>query len=147
MGVVMNSAILAPAGVLICWTLFMLLWMAATRFPAMKKAGVDLGANPGGRGQDLEEVLPPSVMWKSHNHTHLLEQPTLFYATVFIIALTGTGDAWINVWLAWAYVGIRIVHSLFQAIWNIVPIRFLIFVLGTFVLIALALHATAATLQ
>lgn len=143
----MNSAILAPAGVLICWTLFMLLWMAAVRFPAMKKAGVDLGANPGGRGQDLEAVLPPSVMWKSHNHTHLMEQPTLFYATVFIIALTGTGDAWINVWLAWAYVGIRIVHSLFQAIWNIVPVRFLIFVLGTLVLIALALHATAAALQ
>ncbi|WP_299327524.1 MAPEG family protein [Parasphingopyxis sp.] len=143
----MNSAILAPAAVLICWTLFMLIWLAATRFPAIKKTGLDIGAQRGGRGQDLEGVLPPEVQWKAHNYAHLVEQPTLFYAVVFIIALTGTGDAWINVWLAWAYVGIRIVHSIWQSTVNIVPVRFLIFSLGSLVLLALALHATAAALQ
>lgn len=140
----MNSAILAPAAVLVVWTLVMLFWTALTRLPAMKKAGIDMGAAPGGRGQDLEGVLDPRVNWKSHNYAHLVEQPTIFYATVFIIALTGTGDMALNVWLAWAYVGLRIVHSLWQATVNKVPVRFAIFLLATLVLLALAIHALIA---
>lgn len=140
----MNSQILAPAAVLVVWTLFILFWMAATRFPAIAKAGIDMGARPGGRGQDLEGVIPDKVNWKSHNYTHLVEQPTLFYATVFIAALTGSGDAWINVWLAWAYVGLRIVHSLIQVLWNKVMVRFAVFVLSTLCLLALAIHALLA---
>lgn len=140
----MNSQILAPAAVLVVWTLFILFWMAATRFPAIAKAGIDMGARPGGRGQDLEGVIPDKVNWKSHNYTHLVEQPTLFYATVFIVALTGSGDAWINVWLAWAYVSLRIVHSLIQVLWNKVMVRFAVFVLSTLCLLALAIHALLA---
>lgn len=143
----MNSQILAPAAVLVVWTLLILFWLAATRFPAMAKAGLDLGARPGGRGQDLEGVIPDKVNWKSHNYTHLLEQPTLFYAIVFIVALTGTGDVWINVWLAWAYVGLRIVHSLIQTLWNKVMVRFAVFALSTLCLLVLALHALLIALH
>lgn len=143
----MNSAILAPAAVLVVWTLIILFWMALTRFPAMAKAGIDLRENIGGRGQDLEPDLPGNVNWKSHNYTHLMEQPTIFYATVFIVALTGTGDAQINVVLAWTYVGLRIVHSLVQVLWNRVAIRFALFLLSTLALLALALHALAAALH
>lgn len=143
----MNSAILAPAAVLVVWSLIILGWMALTRFPAMSKAGVDLTAQPGGRGQDLEGQIPDKVNWKSHNYTHLMEQPTIFYATVFIVALTGTGDVWLNVWLAWAYVGLRIIHSLIQVLWNNVLVRFIVFLISTFVLLALALHALAAALH
>src|SRR3546814_18284028 len=76
----MSESILAPGAVLALWTLVMLIWAAATRLTALKKVGVDLkAAPPGGRGADLETVLPPSVNWKSHNYTHLVEQPTLFY--------------------------------------------------------------------
>lgn len=140
----MNSAILEPTAVLVVWTLIVLFWMALTRLPAMRKAGIDMGAARGGRGQDLEGVLDPRINWKSHNYTHLVEQPTIFYATVFIIALTGTGDVALNVWLAWAYVGLRIVHSLIQMLWNYVPVRFFVFLLSTVVLLALAVHALLA---
>ncbi len=143
----MNSAILAPAAVLVVWTLIVLFWMALTRLPAMKKAGIDMGENPGGRGQDLEGQIPDRVNWKAHNYAHLVEQPTLFYAMVGIVALTGTGDVWLNVWLAWAYVGLRIVHSLIQTLWNHVPVRFLVFVLSTVCLLALSLHGLAAALH
>lgn len=141
---ILNSQILLPAAVLVVWTLLILLWMALTRFPAMKKAGIDLSASIGGRGQDLEPALPASVNWKSHNYTHLLEQPTIFYATIFIVALTGTGDARINVILAWAYVGLRIVHSLVQVLWNRLIVRFPLFLFSTLVLFALAIHALIA---
>jgi hypothetical protein len=102
-------------------------------------------AKRGGRGQDLEGVLPDSVQWKSHNYTHLLEQPTLFYATVVILALTSFSP--LDVTLAWAYVGLRIVHSLWQALVNTVPVRFTLFNLSTVCLLVLAIHAVMATIS
>ncbi len=140
----MNSQILLPAAVLVVWTLIVLAWMALTRLPAMKKAGIDMGATPGSRGQDLEGVIPDKVNWKSHNYTHLVEQPTLFYAVVAIIALTGTGNAELNVYLAWGYVILRIIHSLIQIIWNYVPARFSVFGLSTLCLLVLSVHALMA---
>jgi hypothetical protein len=86
----MENTILAPAAVLVVWSLVMLLWMALTRFPAIAKSGMDMkNVPPGGRGQDLDGVLPDKVQWKSHNYAHLMEQPTIFYATVFILAMSG----------------------------------------------------------
>ena len=76
----MQAQMLAPAAVLVAWSLIMLMWMAFTRLPAMKKVGSGLGeAKPGGRGQDLEGVIPDRINWKAHNYAHLVEQPTLFY--------------------------------------------------------------------
>jgi len=141
----MHIPILAPAAVLVLWSLIMLTWMAATRLPALKKAGVDLSTNVGGRGQDLETVLPAKINWKAHNYAHLMEQPTIFYATVVILALAGVGSG-INVALAWAYVIIRVVHSLVQATFNRVAVRFPLFLLSTLVLLVMAINALRATL-
>ena len=143
----MNQPILAPAAVLVLWSLIMLLWAALTRFPAMKAAGVNPRTNPpGGRGVNLEGVLPDKVNWKSHNYTHLMEQPTLFYATVIILALTGQ-DTETNVMLAWAYVVIRVAHSIWQATVNtIIPVRFGLFLVSTLCLFVLSINAARATL-
>jgi MAPEG family len=142
----MNAQILAPAAVLVVWTLVMLSWLAVTRLPPLfKQPGGMAAAKRGGRGQDLEGVLPDSVQWKSHNYTHLLEQPTLFYATVVILALTSFSP--LDVTLAWAYVGLRIVHSLWQALVNTVPVRFTLFNLSTVCLLVLAIHAVMATIS
>ncbi len=141
----MNIPILAPAAVLVLWTLIMLTWMAATRLPALKKAGIDLSTTVGGRGQDLENVLPANINWKAHNYAHLMEQPTIFYATVVILALAGVGSG-INLALAWAYVIIRVVHSLVQATFNRVAVRFPLFLLSTMVLLVMAINALRATL-
>lgn len=141
----MQAQVLAPAAVLVVWTLIMLMWMAATRLPPLFKAPGGLGAaKPGARGVDLEGVLPDSVQWKSHNYTHLLEQPTLFYATVVILAVVGASQ--LDVTLAWAYVAIRVVHSLWQALVNTVPVRFTLFNLSTLCLLVLAIHAVQVTL-
>ena len=139
----MQQAMLAPAAVLVAWSLIMLGWAAATRLPALSRIGGMANAKPGGRGQDLEGVLPPLVNWKSHNYTHLMEQPTLFYAVVAILAIVGAGR--IDVALAWGYVGLRVVHSLWQATVNRVPVRFMLFSLSTFCLIGLAIRAVLAT--
>ena len=141
----MQAQILAPAAVLIAWSLVMLTWMAATRLPAMKRAGGGLGnAKPGGRGQDLEGVLDDRVNWKAHNYAHLMEQPTLFYAASLILAVMGAGA--VDVLLAWGYVALRIVHSLWQATVNTIPVRFTLFMFSTILLAALAVRVVALTL-
>ncbi len=141
----MQAQMLAPAAVLVLWSLIVMLWMARTRFAAFGQVGVDLKtAKPGGRGQNLEGVLPDEVNWKAHNYAHLMEQPTIFYPTVVILALTGPVAA--DVALAWAYVLLRVAHSLWQATVNRIPVRFTLFLLSSLCLIALAIRAAMATL-
>lgn len=139
----MHSDILRPMVVLIAWTLVMLAWMLATRLPAMKAAGVDMGTLIGTKAADADRSLPPQAQWKAHNHNHLMEQPTLFYAVCAVLALSDTGHG-VNAWIAWAYVALRIAHSLVQATSNRVRARFLLFMLSSLMLVALTLHAALA---
>lgn len=142
----MNSPILAPAAVLILWSLTVMMWMIVTRFPAFKNADIDLAKGPAGtRYQDIESALPDKVNWKSHNYTHLMEQPTLFYAVVAVLALAGAGSG-LNLQLAWAYVGLRIVHSLWQILVNTVPVRVVLFAISSTCLIVMAVNALRVTL-
>ena len=140
-----SSPIFAPAVVLVLWSLAMLGWLAITRLPAMAKAGIDLTSVVGARGVNLEGVVPDKVNWKSHNYAHLMEQPTLFYATVLILGVIGLGDG-LNLQLAWAYVVLRVAHSIVQATWNRVVVRFTLFCLSTAALLLLALRAALAVL-
>jgi hypothetical protein len=143
--VIVESPIFAPAIVLVLWSLFMLAWLAITRLPAMSRTGIRLDSIVGGRGVNLEGVIPDRVNWKSHNYSHLMEQPTLFYVTIVILALVGEGGG-INLQLAWAYVLLRIAHSLVQSLWNRVIVRFTIFGASTLALLGLAINAARATL-
>jgi len=142
---VINSPIFAPAIVLVLWSLVMLGWLAITRLPAMAKAGISLTTVVGARGANLEGVVPDKVNWKAHNYAHLMEQPTLFYATVIILGVIGQGDG-LNLQLAWGYVILRIAHSIVQATWNRVIVRFTLFSVATVALLALAVRAALATL-
>ena len=141
-----TNAILAPAAVLVLWTCIMVGWLAYARLSAVKKSGADLSKSPpGGRGQDIDPMLPESARWPSHNYTHLLEQPTIFYAVVLILAVGG-GVTQVTVGLAWAYTALRIAHSLWQVLVNTIPLRFTLFLLSTLCLIALAVLAVILTL-
>ena len=140
------SPLLGPVVALVAWTLVVMVWMAFTRLPAMKKAGIDVSKLVGGRGANLEGVIPDRVQWKSHNYTHLLEQPTIFYAIVLTLAMMGMNQP-INVYLAWGYVVFRILHSLIQCTSNIVRFRFPLFGLASFCLLGLTVHAGARILH
>ncbi len=137
------SPILAPVVALAGWTLLIMIWMVVTRFAAMRRKGISLKGRVGTRTGSLEGVIEDSVNWKAHNYTHLLEQPTLFYAIAITLALAGHGEG-INLILAWAYVGLRVAHSLVQATVNIVLYRFALWVLSSLALIALTVHAAIA---
>ena len=141
----MTYPILQPAIVLVLWSLFVLLWMVTTRIPALKAAAVDTRAR-GGRGADLDGILPASTQWKAHNYNHLMEQPTLFYAVTLILGITAPADV-ISFWLAWLYVALRIVHSIWQATVNVVYYRAALFAVSSLVLIVLSLRAAYLVLS
>jgi hypothetical protein len=136
----MHSPLLGPIVALVAWTLIVQIWMYATRLPAMRRKGISLKGRVGSKGGDLDGVLEPQVQWKAHNYNHLLEQPTIFYAIVIALILMGF-DAPINVYLAWAYVAFRILHSLVQVTVNLVLYRFLLFIAGSLCLLGLTTHA------
>lgn len=140
----MQAQMLAPAAVLVAWSLVILFMLPITRLPALAKLGINVSNAPrGARGQDSEAQLPPRVQWISHNYTHLMEQPTIFYPAVIIIALSGAAAG--DVTAAWVYVGLRVVHSLWQAFVNIVMVRFALFLAMTAALLYLAYRAVMLT--
>jgi hypothetical protein len=134
-----QQGMVAPIVALVLWTLVIWIWMYATRIPAMQKARIDLKV--AARTRVLE--LPPEVMWVSDNYNHLMEQPTIFYATAFAAQLAGQADA-LNLALAWTYVALRVVHSLIQCTVNVIMLRFVVFSLSTFALAALAIRTALA---
>jgi hypothetical protein len=136
----MGHDILGPVAALAMWSMVMWAWMYATRIPAMQRAKIDASGLVGTTGRSLDDALPAEVQWKAHNYNHLMEQPTVFYAVALALAIGGMGDG-LNTQLAWAYVGLRIVHSLVQVTINRVMLRFAIFMLASLALIALCLHA------
>ena len=134
----MTQTILAPVMALVLWSLVMWAWLYVTRIPAMRKARIKL--DPAVPPGTLTQSLPPQVRWKADNYNHLMEQPTIFYATALALAVAGSGGG-LNLWLAWAYVGLRIAHSLVQALVNLILLRWALFMASSLVLVVLAIRA------
>ena len=132
------SAMLAPVIALVLWTFVMWGWMYATRIPAILSSRMKLDPNAP-RGQQMNE-LPPHVRWKADNYNHLFEQPTLFYAVALVLALVRDTSN-LAVGLAWTYVILRVVHSVWQALVNVIPVRFYLFAASSLVLFALTIKA------
>jgi hypothetical protein len=126
---------LAPVLALIVWTAIVWLWMYALRLPAFRAAGIkpDNARHPG----SYADRLPAHVRSAADNYNHLHEQPTLFYALMAYIALTGGADG-LHALLAWAYVGLRVVHSFVQIVIGTVMLRFLVFTAGSICLFVMA---------
>ena len=99
-----------------------MIWMFALRISAAGAMKLDM--------QDAAHVKnvnwPTNVAQVSENYAHLFEQPVLFYATAITIAVMGHGDS-VAVNAAWAFVVLRVFHSLIQCTFNNVTLRFVVF--------------------
>ncbi len=143
-------AIMGPVVALAAWTMVVWLWMYVTRIPAMNRAGIDGKTMVGSTGRSLRDDLVAKgeerVSWVADNYNHLHEAPTVFYAIALSLAIMGQGDG-VNATIAWAYVGLRIAHSLVQILSNRVIVRFGIFILSSIALIMLVVHAALTVLH
>jgi hypothetical protein len=140
----MGSNLLLPAAALVLWTMIVLLWMISRRVPALSKAMGEAKPEKDNRlYRDLEGFMPDKANWASHNYTHLVEQPTVFYPAIIILHLAGANSG-LNMGLAWAYVAIRVLHSIWQFNINTIPVRVTLFTLSSLCLLALAIQAVIA---
>jgi hypothetical protein len=124
--------------VLVLWTLAMCAWLYATRIPALKRHNIVY--DPHRPSDEFHAQLPASARWKADNYNNLLEQPTIFYAVALTLAFINDGSG-LNAGLAWAYVALRIAHSLVQALINKVVIRFALFAAASLVLLVMTIRA------
>ncbi|POS69073.1 hypothetical protein DHEL01_v212532 [Diaporthe helianthi] len=128
------TPLLRPVAALAGWTFVMEAWMYATRLPAISKYGVS--TDPDKCKEELNTKLPVRVRQIADNFNHLHEQPTTFFAVALALTIVGDSHKYTK-WAAWGYVGIRIVHSVFQSLVNKILVRFSIFLTSSAVLAGL----------
>jgi len=123
--------LITPILTLVIWTFLIFLMMAFGRVKFMN--------NPqdAAHSKDYKDKLPAWVNRTADNYNHLFEQPVAFYAVTLSVALINNFDNLI-VQLAWAFVLIRIVHSLVQITINIVLVRFFLFASGWLIIAYMA---------
>lgn len=139
-----SAQLIQPMMALVVWSMVMWCLMYATRIPAITKMNMKLDPNaPSGEQMAL---LPAKVRWKADNYNHLMEQPTIFYATVLSLAFLHAESGAV-IYAAWAYVGFRVIHSLVQILVNKIELRFALFVLSNIPLVFLVFKAVQAAFQ
>ena len=67
-------------------------------------------------------------------------------ATALTLALIGQSDG-LNLWLAWTYVALRVIHSLIQVLINVIVVRFAVFMAASAILLVLAVRAAMVVFQ
>ena len=146
----MGAEILKPVVALAVWSTVMWVWLYAARLPAMSRAKIDGLTMVGSTGKSLRDQLVAAgeerASWVADNYNHLMEQPTVFYATAIALALMGQGNG-IAAMTAWVYVGLRVAHSIVQVSINRVVLRFALFMLSGLALAALVLQAALAAFR
>ena len=125
-------ALLTPVFVLILWTFTIFLIMSYGRTRFMKDP------QDAAHTKDLKGTLPAWVERTGDNYNHLFEQPVVFYIVTLAIALINSIDP-LMMQLAWAFVILRILHSLVQLTFNLVLIRFMIFLIGWLIIAYMAI--------
>ena len=125
-------ALLTPVFVLILWTFIIFLIMSYGRTRFMKDP------QDAAHTKDLKGTLPAWVERTGDNYNHLFEQPIAFYVVTLAIASINSIDP-LMMQLAWAFVILRIIHSLVQLTFNLVLIRFMIFLIGWLIIAYMAI--------
>ncbi len=127
-----NLAILYPVFALALWTSVVLLQIPIARFRSGFRR--ETVANDFKYGESAS--VPPYVSIPNRNYMNLLELPVLFYVACLLIYVTNSTSA-AMVTIAWAYVALRIIHSVIHLTYNHVIHRLIAFATSNFVLVAL----------
>ncbi len=126
------SEILYPILALAAWTGLVLLLIPVARFRARFRREVSADDFKFGESASV----PSRVSVPNRNYMNLLEAPMLFYV-VCVLLFVISGVTFKAVVLAWAYVALRIVHSLIHLTYNRVQHRLAVFAISNAVLLSL----------
>ncbi len=82
------------------------------------------------------DAWPENVVKINNNIRNQFETPVLFYVVCFVLVALNTTGVLVQV-LAWLFVATRAVHAWVHTRSNIVPVRFMSFLIGVILLVAL----------
>jgi hypothetical protein len=122
-------SILLPVLVLAFWTFIIFVIMAPARFYFLRMKHPQTAAHT----KNLKGLLPPWTERVADNYNHLFEQPVVFYVITLSITVLNNIEP-LMIQLAWAYVALRVLHSIVQITFNFVPLRFMLFVTSWLIL-------------
>ena len=88
----------------------------------------------------LAQISPPNVSNPSDNLKNLFEIPVLFYALVLYLFITKQVDT-VYVNAAWNFVVFRILHSAVHCTFNLVILRFYLYLFSTIAVWFIAIRA------
>jgi hypothetical protein len=91
----------------------------------------------------LARLSPPAVSNPSDNVKNLFEMPVLLYALALYLFVTSQVDA-AYVYAGWCFVAFRALHSAVHCTFNLVMLRFYLYLISTVVLWFIALRAASA---
>lgn len=123
---------LDPVFGLAAWTFAVLALLPIARFRAGFAGAVTADDFKYGES----DRVPGPVSIPNRAYMNLLEMPVLFYVCCLAFQMLGNANT-TALALAWAYVGLRIVHSLIHLTYNNVMHRLTAFAASNFVLLAL----------
>ncbi|HVZ68235.1 MAG TPA: MAPEG family protein [Rhizomicrobium sp.] len=126
----MQDQILLPMGALALLTFIVLLFIPVRRFRAAFAGKVTAEDFKFGES----ERVPGHVSLANRNYMNLTELPVLFYVACLMFYVTNRVDQNV-IWIAWAYVALRVLHSLIHITYNNVIHRLSVFAISNFVLI------------
>lgn len=126
------TAILLPMFALVALTFSVLILIPYQRFRAVAARRVTVGDFRFGESA----TVPGHVSIPNRNYMNLLELPLLFYAACLTQLVTHQVDA-LALNLAWAYVILRLLHSVVHLTYNNVVHRLCLFALSNFVLVGI----------
>jgi len=133
-----NKPLLGPLVGLNLWTFGIEFLLYKRRIPALAQYNVTF--DPETVKKQKEEKLPGFVKWPADNFNNLLEQPTQFYAVILGLSLMNVKDKR-TVGVAWAYVGLRMLHSIIHVSTNNPSIRFPVWAASSLALFGITVQA------
>jgi hypothetical protein len=132
-----HERIFAPFVALMLLTLVVWIYMYARRIPfILRRKLTPAQLTPA----EFTRLSPPEVANPSDNLKNLFELPTLFYAVVLLLFVTGQVDG-VYVAAAWTFVVFRVLHSIVHCTFNLVPLRFWLYAISALALWFMVLRA------
>ncbi len=127
---VRNLDILYPLFALAAWTFLVLLLIPLVRIRSARRR--EIAADDFKYGES--PAVPPRVSIPNRNYMNLLELPMLFYVVCVLLYITA-GASFPAVCVAWAYVALRVLHSIIHLSYNRVIHRLGVFALSNAALV------------
>ncbi|MEW6997444.1 MAPEG family protein [Colwelliaceae bacterium BS250] len=127
----MSHLLIQPVILLMLLTMCVWLYMYYLRigFSLKNKINAQNLSSP----EKCNSLLPDVVNQPSNNFKNLFEAPVIFYVVCVLLVVTNNSDM-VFVYLAWAYVALRIIHSLIHCTFNNVMARFFTYFISSIVM-------------